>query len=175
MGRAIVDHLIPDDESGRIPIVGITGSRGKTAARPRVRSTPGRDRQLGPRGRRVDVHAGLEGGVRGGRSVSHAPREAVDRPHVAHDRGSRPQARIAIDHAKVRLEAQKDGTNNWTLWPTEAATPDDRTEVPYVRSLRIRDSRLTYFRQGVPESDIDLQLDLAARAGAPRRGFAAPA
>jgi len=30
VGRAIVDHLFEEDESGRIPIVGITGSRGKT-------------------------------------------------------------------------------------------------------------------------------------------------
>lgn len=30
VGRAIVDHLFPETESGRIPIVGITGSRGKT-------------------------------------------------------------------------------------------------------------------------------------------------
>ncbi|MFA7664513.1 MAG: cyanophycin synthetase [Burkholderiaceae bacterium] len=28
VGRAIVDHLFPDDESGRIPVVGITGRRG---------------------------------------------------------------------------------------------------------------------------------------------------
>jgi len=30
VGRAIVDHLFPDGESGRIPVVGITGSRGKS-------------------------------------------------------------------------------------------------------------------------------------------------
>lgn len=30
VGRAIVDHLFPDGQNGRIPIVGITGSRGKT-------------------------------------------------------------------------------------------------------------------------------------------------
>lgn len=30
VGRAIVDHLFPADDNGRIPIVGITGSRGKT-------------------------------------------------------------------------------------------------------------------------------------------------
>lgn len=31
VGEAIVDHLFPKDASGRIPIVGITGSHGKTA------------------------------------------------------------------------------------------------------------------------------------------------
>jgi cyanophycin synthetase len=31
VGRAIVDHLFPKGENGRIPIVGITGSRGRTA------------------------------------------------------------------------------------------------------------------------------------------------
>jgi cyanophycin synthetase len=31
VGRAIVDHLFPEDETGRIPIVGIAGSRGTTA------------------------------------------------------------------------------------------------------------------------------------------------
>ncbi len=31
VGRAIVDHLFPDGESGRIPIVGISGSLGTTA------------------------------------------------------------------------------------------------------------------------------------------------
>ncbi|WP_308417311.1 cyanophycin synthetase [Chitinimonas koreensis] len=30
VGRAIVDHLFPDGESGRIPLVGVTGSRGTT-------------------------------------------------------------------------------------------------------------------------------------------------
>ncbi|MEN3290973.1 MAG: cyanophycin synthetase, partial [Burkholderiales bacterium] len=30
VGRAIVDHLFSEDESGRIPIVGVTGSRGAT-------------------------------------------------------------------------------------------------------------------------------------------------
>ncbi len=31
VGRAIVDHLFPDGDDGRIPVVGISGSRGKTA------------------------------------------------------------------------------------------------------------------------------------------------
>ncbi len=31
VGKAIVDHLFPEGDSGRIPIVGITGSKGKTA------------------------------------------------------------------------------------------------------------------------------------------------
>jgi cyanophycin synthetase len=31
VGRAIVDHLFPNDNDGRIPIVGIAGSRGRTA------------------------------------------------------------------------------------------------------------------------------------------------
>jgi len=31
VGRAIVDHLFPENETGRIPVVGITGSHGKTA------------------------------------------------------------------------------------------------------------------------------------------------
>ncbi len=31
VGKAIVDHLFPEGESGRIPIVGITGSKGKTS------------------------------------------------------------------------------------------------------------------------------------------------
>jgi cyanophycin synthetase len=30
VGRAIIDHLFAEDESGRIPVVGISGSRGKT-------------------------------------------------------------------------------------------------------------------------------------------------
>ena len=31
VGRAIVDHLFPDDDDGRIPVIGITGSHGRTA------------------------------------------------------------------------------------------------------------------------------------------------
>jgi cyanophycin synthetase len=31
VGRAIVDHLFPEGENGRIPVIGITGSYGKTA------------------------------------------------------------------------------------------------------------------------------------------------
>ena len=31
VGRAIADHLFPEGEDGRIPIVGVTGSKGKTA------------------------------------------------------------------------------------------------------------------------------------------------
>ncbi len=69
--------------------------------------------------------------------------------------------RLMLDRAIVRLEAQKDGTNNWTLWPTKAATPDDRTEVPAIKNVMIRSAHLTYFRQGAPESDIDLQLSQA--------------
>jgi cyanophycin synthetase len=30
VGKAIIDHLFPQEDSGRIPIVGVTGSRGKT-------------------------------------------------------------------------------------------------------------------------------------------------
>jgi cyanophycin synthetase len=30
VGRAIVDHLFPDDEDGRIPVVGVSGTNGKT-------------------------------------------------------------------------------------------------------------------------------------------------
>ena len=30
MGRAIVDHLFPEGDAGRIPIVGVTGTNGKT-------------------------------------------------------------------------------------------------------------------------------------------------
>jgi cyanophycin synthetase len=30
VGRAIIDHLLPDGETGRIPLVGVTGARGKT-------------------------------------------------------------------------------------------------------------------------------------------------
>lgn len=30
VGRAIVDHLFPEQDNGRIPVVGVTGSRGKT-------------------------------------------------------------------------------------------------------------------------------------------------
>ncbi|CAM4136137.1 cyanophycin synthetase [Bordetella muralis] len=30
VGRAIVDHLFPEDDDGRIPVVGITGTNGKT-------------------------------------------------------------------------------------------------------------------------------------------------
>ncbi|RJF97333.1 cyanophycin synthetase [Noviherbaspirillum saxi] len=30
VGRAIVDHLFPEQDNGRIPLVGVTGSRGKT-------------------------------------------------------------------------------------------------------------------------------------------------
>ncbi|MBV6304051.1 cyanophycin synthetase [Candidimonas humi] len=36
VGQAIVDHLFPQGDSGRIPVVGISGSRGKTAVALRV-------------------------------------------------------------------------------------------------------------------------------------------
>lgn len=36
VGRAIVDHLFPAGETGRIPIVGISGSRGKTSVARRL-------------------------------------------------------------------------------------------------------------------------------------------
>jgi AsmA family protein len=69
--------------------------------------------------------------------------------------------KLQIDDARIRLEAKQDGTNNWTFGPTEAAKPDDRTEVPAFRHLRIRNTHLTYFRHGAPESGIDLQLAAA--------------
>lgn len=36
VGRAIVEHLFPPGDSGRIPVVGVSGSRGKTAVALRV-------------------------------------------------------------------------------------------------------------------------------------------
>ena len=36
VGRAIVEHLFPDTDDGRIPVVGITGSTGKTAVARRI-------------------------------------------------------------------------------------------------------------------------------------------
>lgn len=36
VGQAIVDHLFPPGDSGRIPVVGVSGSRGKTAVALRV-------------------------------------------------------------------------------------------------------------------------------------------
>lgn len=69
--------------------------------------------------------------------------------------------RLRVDNAIVGLEAKADGTNNWTLWAAEAAQPDDRTEVPAVRSLRFGNTRVTYFRHGAAQSGIDLQIHSA--------------
>jgi uncharacterized protein involved in outer membrane biogenesis len=69
-------------------------------------------------------------------------------------------SRVGLDDATVRLEERADGTNNWTLWAAEVAQPEDRSDVPAIRRLDIRGSRLLYSREGAPESDTDLQLDV---------------
>ncbi|MFN2377275.1 MAG: AsmA family protein [Candidatus Binatia bacterium] len=65
---------------------------------------------------------------------------------------------LRVDDAVVRLEQRADGTDNWTLWASEAARPDDRTEVPVVRRLRIRKARVLYTREGRPGAATDLQI-----------------
>jgi cyanophycin synthetase len=39
VGRAIVDNLFPKNESGRIPVIGVTGSFGKTTVAKHPRAT----------------------------------------------------------------------------------------------------------------------------------------
>ena len=87
VGRAIVDHLFPDGDSGRIPIVGISGSQGndrhrasgrpadyvhrqahrpglprRPVSRARARST-GRTAQLARCGRKLLMNRGVEAAV----------------------------------------------------------------------------------------------------------------
>jgi uncharacterized protein involved in outer membrane biogenesis len=71
-------------------------------------------------------------------------------------------SRVRLDDATVRLEERKDGTNNWTLWAAEVAKPEDRSDVPAIRRLDLRGSRLLYTREGAPQSDTDLQLDVVS-------------
>jgi len=73
--------------------------------------------------------------------------------------------KLHLDDAVVRLEERKDGTNNWDLWAAdaaEAAAPDDRTEAPAIRHLRLRDARLLYTKEGAPQSATDLHFDEAS-------------
>ncbi|MFN2424846.1 MAG: AsmA family protein, partial [Candidatus Binatia bacterium] len=67
---------------------------------------------------------------------------------------------LRIEDATIRLEERADGENNWTIGA--AAAPEDRTEVPTVRKLKLRDTRVLYSRQGKPQSATDLQIDEAS-------------
>ena len=72
VGRAIVDHLFPEGDAGRIPIVGVTGTNGKTvvapdrapavpvgqAHRPGLQRGPVPDRRLVQKGDRADFASG---------------------------------------------------------------------------------------------------------------------
>lgn len=66
---------------------------------------------------------------------------------------------LRIDDATVRLEARADGSDNWTLWAAEVAKPDDRTEVPAIHHLRVRNTTVLYRREGAPEAATDLLID----------------
>jgi len=69
---------------------------------------------------------------------------------------------LRIDDATVRLERRADGSDNWTLWAAEAASPDDRTEVPVVRRLRVRNTTVAYRREGAAGAATDLRIDNAS-------------
>jgi uncharacterized protein involved in outer membrane biogenesis len=68
-------------------------------------------------------------------------------------------SRVRLDDASLRLEERADGTNNWTLWTTEVAQPEDRSDVPAVRHLDLRGSRVLYTKEGAPQSNTDLLLE----------------
>jgi len=74
VGVAIVDHLFPAGDSGRIPVVGITGAQGTTAVARLVTHL------LGSTGRRVGVASG-DGLIVGGRVVRRGDGTRWDAAH----------------------------------------------------------------------------------------------
>jgi len=69
--------------------------------------------------------------------------------------------RIRIEDTVARLQQRADGTNNWTFTASEAASPDDRSEMPAIKRLHLRNTRVLYSKEGAPQSAIDLDLDSA--------------
>jgi AsmA family protein len=70
--------------------------------------------------------------------------------------------RVRLDDATLRLEQRADGTNNWTLWASEVAKPEDRSDVPAIRRLELRGSRVLYSKEGAAESATDLLIQQAS-------------
>jgi uncharacterized protein involved in outer membrane biogenesis len=73
--------------------------------------------------------------------------------------GTMAFSRVRLDDASLRLEERADGANNWTLWTTEVAKPEDRSDVPAIRRLDLRSSRVLYTKEGAPQSNTDLLLE----------------
>jgi len=68
---------------------------------------------------------------------------------------------IRIENAVAHLEQRADGTNNWTFAAARAAAPNDRSQVPPIHRLRLRNTHILYTNASKPESDADVFFDKA--------------
>ncbi|HYC01042.1 MAG TPA: AsmA family protein [Candidatus Limnocylindrales bacterium] len=78
-------------------------------------------------------------------------------------RGDLVFPRIRIEDTVARLEERADGSNNWTFGAADAEdpAPDERSEMPGIRRLHLRNTRVIYTKEGAPQSNVDLDLDTA--------------
>jgi uncharacterized protein involved in outer membrane biogenesis len=75
---------------------------------------------------------------------------------------------LVLDRPKIILEKDAEGKGNWELpimssgnTATEAALPDDRSEVPVIGAFAVTNGTLVY-RDAVKKLDLELQLDTAS-------------
>lgn len=89
----------------------------------------------------------------------------IDLPALLHGRVEIPEVRL-VD-PKIDLERQADGRSNWSLGAKEAAdaaTPDDRHEMPVIGRLSIENGRLRY-RDRKAGLDIDTKISTVTGQG----------
>ncbi|MFC3677486.1 AsmA family protein [Ferrovibrio xuzhouensis] len=94
----------------------------------------------------------------------------IDLPALLHGRIEIPDLRL-VD-PKIDLERQADGRSNWTLGAKEAAdaaTPDDRHEMPVIGRLSVENGRLRY-RDAKAGLDIDTRISTVTGQGGTGQG-----
>lgn len=70
-----------------------------------------------------------------------------------------PQVRV--ENAVALLEERGDGTNNWSLGPgtNDEDSSRDRSSVPSIRRLRLRNAHVSYTNEGRPQANVDIVFD----------------
>jgi len=85
-------------------------------------------------------------------------------------RGRTVLREILLVKPQVALERRADGEGNWTFGveaATDAAAPEDRTEMPLIGRLRIQDGRFLYHDE---KAGIDIDAEVATVFGANSEG-----